>query len=247
LTQEQLRPQLDHVLEWYNKRFHVVLERASFDVKFLDRKEYHRYLGEAYRPSTGYDHPGSLGFQDMILRKPWWNVYKQSAVIAGVIMVIPLGLFMIAFLASFGEGNAGAMLMKGIMFISSLWFVLFLYASYFLRFVRLFTNSQTIVIGVLAGYDSYITRSVLAHEIAHVVHNRHPVRAYAHAVIDLILLPFCLSYQEGIASWAEREYVHAHSEEMLRKTLRYRLSLLVIRAFERLLGKRFVYFLLKYC
>jgi hypothetical protein len=49
-------------------------------------------------------------------------------------------------------------------------------------------------------------RSILAHELAHAYHNAHRARLFIHVWVDYLLLPFCLSYQEGIALWVEKEY-----------------------------------------
>lgn len=87
----------------------------------------------------------------------------------------------------------------------------------------------------------------LVHEFAHAYHNRW-LRGWFHSALDLILWPFALSYEEGIATWVEAEYCRSNGVRFDVRTLptKYRRSYEMIASVEHALGRRAVIWLLKF-
>ncbi|MBU1248425.1 MAG: hypothetical protein KKB70_06995 [Proteobacteria bacterium] len=89
----------------------------------------------------------------------------------------------------------------------------------------------------------------LAHQVALAYLNSHPVRECLHALMDVLLFPFVLSYQEGLAAWFAEAYLRDRGEvgnaglAPLRARGGRRLAWLV----GKLAGRRALRFLLRYC
>jgi len=109
--------------------------------------------------------------------------------------------------------------------------------------LALFLRRKTIVVS-RGRWQS----AILAHELAHAYHNSNAVRSQMHFLIDIVLLPFFISYGEGIATWVEKQYCASRGLPFdLRKyPLRYRSGYRLVAFVAYLLGKRFVTILLKY-
>lgn len=87
----------------------------------------------------------------------------------------------------------------------------------------------------------------LAHQVALVYFNANPFRECLHALVDVLLFPLALSYQEGLAAWFAAQYLREREVEAgpppsIRARNGRRLAWLV----GRVAGRRAMLLLLRY-
>jgi len=103
--------------------------------------------------------------------------------------------------------------------------------------------------GKIIIYDSKEKNELtLAHELAHSYHNTNFIKYLFHAFIKVVLFPFFISYEEGIAIWIEKEYSKSMNIlfDVKRYSLRYRLSYSIINSIQRIAGEKLITFAIKY-
>lgn len=99
---------------------------------------------------------------------------------------------------------------------------------------------------VIVYYGPGLERD-LAHQMALWYLNANPVRECLHALVDAIIFPFALSYQEGLAAWLAAEYIRQRDADStpspsIRARNGRRLAWLV----GKLAGRRALRFLLRW-
>lgn len=151
------------------------------------------------------------------------------------VSLLAIGVGSVAAMFVAGESIGNAMrLASGVMLAGAA------YLPCVLRRVRVFVN----VPRHRSGAD--LTRTVI-HELAHAYHNRW-LRGWFHSALDLVLWPFGLSCQEGIATWVEAEYCRSKGLPFRASALhpKYRRSYEAVAVVEHAFGRRAVIGLLKY-
>lgn len=140
--------------------------------------------------------------------------------------------------------------------------VLFIWAGWFSPIILLFTALTAalvfffpLLLPILPDRDIVIrygpsAEQELVRAVALAYLNRHPGSEAMHSLLDTLLLPLLLSYQEGLAFWFTREYFRSLQRDGFNPAiapLRGRIACDLIHLGVRLSNGRFPIFLLRHC
>jgi len=223
----------DNIVRWFLSVLKIDRNMVNtIPYLYENRRDISARVGKKFIPTRAYDPPYVYG---LYMR---WHKLKRLWKITHLIG-IPLAILGVMWVNGLGLIRASLILI-GLAVI----FILFL-LNYLLSY--LFSTESDHLIVVHAYYDRDRTERIMAHEIAHFIHNRRHFFAILHNLLDSLLRPFFISYTEGMASWVEWEYSRSKGKpaKLSEFPLIYRNGLRLFQMIEKEFGRDAVLVLLK--
>lgn len=134
--------------------------------------------------------------------------------------------------------------------VNILFFALTFALVWFFPVLAVVLRERAVVVYYGPGGEREVAEALtrdMAHQVALAYFNAGPLRECLHALVDVLLFPLALSYQEGVAAWFAAAYLkEREQDDTPPKSLRARNGRRLAWLVGRVAGRRAMLFVLRY-